>query len=283
MPARQLGFHQVDVFSARAFLGNPVAVVHDADDLTTAEMRTIAVWTNLSETTFLLRPTDPGADYRLRIFSLATELPFAGHPTLGTARAWLTAGGTPRNDDRIVQQCEAGLIDLRSTEGRLAFAAPRRTRSGPVEERDLAPILRFLDIDRTAVVDAEWCDNGPGWIAIMLSSSDQVLSLAPPASFPDPVKVGVVAPCAPAADTDFEVRAFFPSPTGIFEDPVTGSLNAGLAQWLFATGRVDGDRYVAAQGTALGRTGRIHVDRDSDGAIWIGGDTRVCLSGTIDV
>jgi predicted PhzF superfamily epimerase YddE/YHI9 len=133
------------------------------------------------------------------------------------------------------------------------------------------------------VVDAEWCDNGPGWIAIMLASSDHVLALTPSASFPEPVKVGVIGPCDPVSDAHFEVRAFFPAPTGIFEDPVTGSLNAGLAQWLFATGRVDGDRYVAAQGTVLGRTGRIHVERDADGTIWVGGDTRVCLAGTIDV
>ncbi len=280
MPQR-LPFHQVDVFTSEPYLGNPVAVIHGADGLSTEQMRRIAVWTNLSETTFLLEPRHEDADYRVRIFSLATELPFAGHPTLGTCRAWLEASGTPRATD-IVQECELGLITIRRDKGRLAFAAPPRIRSGAVTEEELAPIVEFLGIERSEVVDAEWCDNGPGWIGVLLDSADRVRSLDPPASFATPVKVGVVAPQPAGADTAFEVRAFFPSPAGIFEDPVTGSLNAALAQWLFAQGRIDGENYVAAQGTAMGRQGRVHADR-VDNEIWIGGDTTVCIDGSITV
>lgn len=278
----ELPFHQIDVFTPEPFRGNPVAVVHSADDLTTEQMRRIAVWTNLSETTFLLAPADTRADYRVRIFSLETELPFAGHPTLGTCHAWLVAGGVPADREHIIQECELGLIDVRNTE-HLGFAAPERRRSGPVDAVDLTPAIDLLGLDRSDVVEARWCDNGPGWIGLLLRDANAVDSLSPPGSHDGDVKVGVVAPAPAESEVDFEVRAFFPAASGtMFEDPVTGSFNAALAQWLFEEGRVD-STYVAAQGTAMGRAGRVHVERDDAGKIWIGGGTVTTIAGTITI
>jgi PhzF family phenazine biosynthesis protein len=272
-------FRQVDVFTTQAHAGNPVAVVHDADGLDDAAMQRFANWTNLSETTFLLRPTVAGADYRVRIFTPATELPFAGHPTLGSAHAWLEAHPLEAGRERFVQECAAGLVDLRrdpSADGRLAFAAPPRTRTGPVEEALIAHVAGVLRIDREAIVDAEWAVNGPPWMAVLLGSAEEVLALAPgPVGDLD---IGVVGPWEPGADPAFEVRAFYPHNGATAEDPVTGSLNAALAQWLLGSGRATAP-YVAAQGTALGRRGRVHVSRDEDATIWIGGGTVTCVSG----
>lgn len=259
-------------------LGNPVAVVHDADGLDEAQMAGFARWTNLSETTFLLAPTDPAADYRLRIWTPGGELPFAGHPTLGSAHAWLAAGGVPARPDEVVQECGAGLVRVRRGE-RLAFAAPPLVRSGPVSAGDLATIVRALRIDRDDVVDAAWCDNGAGWVAVLLADADTVLALRPDVSAFGGLDIGVVGPHPTGSECAVEVRAFAPD-IGIPEDPVTGSLNAALAQWLA------GDRlpaaYVAAQGTAIGRRGRVHVSVEEDG-IWVGGDTRSGISGTVDL
>ena len=278
---------QVDVFSTEPLLGNPVAVVHDADDLTTEQMAAFARWTNLSETTFLLRPTLPGADYRLRIFTPGEELPFAGHPTLGSAHAWLEAGGRPRGE-RVVQECGAGLVAVRRDGERLAFAAPPLVRSGPVDEADLARVRRALGVAPDEVVASAWVDNGPGWVAVLLRDADAVLGLRPDWSAFDDLEIGVVGAHAPGSETALEVRAFCPD-IGVPEDPVTGSLNAGLAQWLLGE-RVLGERlassYVAAQGTAIGRRGRVHVDRvgDGDGAeVWVGGATRTTITGELDL
>lgn len=269
-------FRQIDVFTDTPLLGNPVAVVHDADGLTDEQMQAFARWTNLSETTFLLPPTNPSADYRLRIFTPSQELPFAGHPTLGSARAWLEAGGVPAGE-RLVQECGVGLVTLRQTDGRLAFAAPALLRSGPVDEQLVERIVAALGIPRADVLDIAWADNGPGWVGVRLGSAEQVLALSP--SFADlPADVGVVGPWPPGAECAVEVRAFCPHAAGITEDPVTGSLNASLAQWL--AGDVLPASYVAAQGTALGRRGRVHVETEGD-TIWVGGDTCTTIQGTL--
>jgi PhzF family phenazine biosynthesis protein len=271
---------QVDVFTTEPYRGNPVAVVLEADGLDDATMQRFANWTNLSETTFLLEPTVAGADYRVRIFTPTQELPFAGHPTLGTAHAWLETHPEAGGRDRLVQECAAGLIALRRDlqgDGSLAFAAPPRTRSGPVDEALVARIAAQLGIERAAILDAEWAVNGPTWIAILLGSAQEVLDLRPGLVDAD---VGVVGPHPAGSPTAFEVRAFYPQNGATAEDPVTGSLNAGLAQWLLGSGRASAP-YVAAQGTALGREGRVHVSLDPDGTIWIGGGTVTCISGDV--
>jgi PhzF family phenazine biosynthesis protein len=270
-------FTQVDVFSAEPMLGNPMAVVHNADGISDKQMAGFARWTNLSETTFLLTPTDPGADYRLRIWTPGGELPFAGHPTLGSAHAWLTAGGVPARTDEVVQECGAGLVRVRRGE-RLAFAAPPLVRSGPVEPGDLDEIVRALRIGRDDVLDSAWIDNGPGWVGVLLRDADVVRALEPDFALFGDFKIGVIGTEADG-DADVEVRAFCPQ-YGTAEDPVTGSLNAGLGQWL-AGSRLPSS-YVAAQGTVLGRRGRVHVSREDDG-IWVGGDTRSTISGNVDL
>jgi PhzF family phenazine biosynthesis protein len=271
-------FRQVDVFSAEPLMGNPVAVVHDAEGLDDGQMAAFARWTNLSETTFLLPPTTPEADYRLRIFTPGGELPFAGHPTLGSAHAWLESGGTPQGE-YVVQECGVGLVRLRRDGERLAFAAPALLRSGPVSEADLAQIATGLRTERDAILDAAWVDNGPGWVAVLLADAVAVLAVRP-----DPVAlgdraVGVVG-IYPEGECAVEVRAFVGG-IGIDEDPVTGSLNAGVAQWLIGNGTLPAS-YVASQGTVLGRRGRVHVDRDGE-VIWVGGDTRTTVLGTVAI
>jgi PhzF family phenazine biosynthesis protein len=273
-------FAQVDVFTTTPYAGNPVAVVLDGTGLSTEEMKRFAHWTNLSETTFVLPPTAPGADYRVRIFTPVLELPFAGHPTLGTCHAWLTiAGGTPGQNDVIVQECEAGLIAVRRTENGLAFEAPPLVRSGPADEELAGRLASILGIDRTEVLAAEWVDNGPGWVAVLLESADAVLAARPAFSELD---LGIVGPYPEGSPEAFEVRAFFPKDGAMVEDPVTGSLNASLAGWLLRTGRARAP-YVASQGTALGRAGRVHVSTGADGEIWVGGGTIACITGTVDL
>ena len=272
-----LRFSQVDVFSPEPLLGNPVAVVHDADDLSDDDMARFARWTNLSETTFLLSPTRADADYRLRIWTPGGELPFAGHPTLGSAHAWLEAGGVPADPDELVQECAAGPVRVRRGE-RLAFAAPPLVRSGAVSDEDRAAICRALRIEDAQVVDCAWVDNGPGWVGVLLSDAETVLALRPDLGAFGELEIGVVGPHAPGAgDADVEVRAFVPT-MGIGEDPVTGSFNAGVAQWLA------GDRlpssYVASQGTVLGRRGRVHVTLEGED-LWVGGDTRLVIAGKV--
>jgi PhzF family phenazine biosynthesis protein len=272
-------YREVDVFTTTPYLGNPVAVVLDADGLTTEQMQAFARWTNLSETTFVLPPTQPTADYRVRIFTPVLELPFAGHPTLGTCHAWLEGGHSPGDDARIVQECGAGLVPLRRTTDGLAFAAPPLIRSGPVEEELLEHIASVLNIERTAIVAAEWADNGPGWVAVMLESAEAVLAVRP--GFVD-LDLGLVGPHDAASPASFELRAFFPKDGATVEDPVTGSLNASVAQWLVRTGRATAP-YVASQGGALGRSGRIHISADAGGQIWVGGGTITCVRGEVEL
>jgi PhzF family phenazine biosynthesis protein len=264
-------FKQVDVFTTEPYRGNPVAVVLDASGLTTEQMQRFAHWTNLSETTFVL-PPEAGGDYRVRIFTPVSELPFAGHPTLGTCHAWLEAGGSPASSDVVVQECEAGLIRVRRGEV-LAFAAPPLIRSGPVDEADVTHAADVMNISRDEILDAAWADNGPGWMAVLLRDADAVLAVKP--GYVD-FDLGVVG----EREGGWELRAFFPKDGSTVEDPVTGSLNASVAQWLIESGRASAP-WVAHQGTALGRAGRIHVSQDSDGTIWVGGGAVTCVEGSV--
>lgn len=283
MPRR---FQQIDVFGAGPFSGNPLAVVLDAEGLSAEEMQRFTRWTNLSEATFLLPPTTSEADYRVRIFTLAHELPFAGHPTLGSCHAWLTAGGRPRRPDLIVQECGAGLVPVRRGEKGLAFAAPPLLRSGPVDEGLLTQLAAVLGITRPEIVDAQWADNGPGWIAVLLQDAAAVLAVEPDFSRYSgggSLDIGLVGPYPPGSECAFEVRALFSDGQGnMREDPVTGSLNASLAQWLLASGRATAP-YVTSQGTRLGRVGRPRIERDREGAIWVGGNTVTSIKGEIDI
>jgi predicted PhzF superfamily epimerase YddE/YHI9 len=314
-------FKQVDVFTATPYRGNPLAVVLDGSELSTDEMQHFTNWTNLSECTFLLPPTPEGAaagaDYRVRIFCLGRELPFAGHPTLGSCHAWLEAGGVPRGE-HVVQECGVGLVKLRRSgaftagppqgesapprgaatraaaerggHNRLAFAAPPLIKSGPLPEADVALIARGLGVARSDITAHAWCDNGPNWRGVMLSSAEQVLSLKPDGALLAGLDIGVVGPrgkvgvvgARDTQDTQFEVRAFFPGNNGLAEDPVTGSLNAALAQWLIGAGLAP-ERYVAAQGTALAREGRVFIERDASGTVWVGGQSVTCIDGQVNL
>ena len=315
-------FKQVDVFTATPYRGNPLAVVLDGEGLSTAEMQDFTHWTNLSECTFLLPPTPEGraagAHYRIRIFCPGRELPFAGHPTLGSCHAWLeaqsaadTTGSTSTASNAnssqplpttIIQECGAGLVRIRRDGARLAFSAPPLLKSGPLCEEDVARIASGLGIARTDIVRHAWCDNGPNWRGVLLRSAEQVLALKPDAALLGDMDLGVVGPWMRATEnvsdlttgavrgisTDaasnssepaFELRAFFPGNTGLTEDPVTGSLNAAVAQWLIGAGLAP-PRYVAAQGTVMGRAGRVHIEQDAEG-IWVGGDSVTCVDGTV--
>jgi PhzF family phenazine biosynthesis protein len=272
-------FAQVDVFTHEPYLGNPVAVVLDGEGLSTEEMQRFASWTNLSETTFILPPEDPEADYRVRIFTPVAELPFAGHPTLGTCHAWLEAAGHTEPPEAVTQECGAGLVAVRRTPDGLAFAAPPLLRSGPVEEALVGQIAETLRLDRGEIVDAQWADNGPGWVAVLLASADAVLAVEP--RFSD-LDLGVAGPHPPGAPAAIEVRGFFPKDGALVEDPVNGSLNASLGQWLLGSRRLSSP-YVAAQGTALGRAGRVHVSQDAEGRVWVAGATATLVDGTVRV
>ena len=276
---RRFAFRQVDVFGAAALRGNPLAVILGADDLPDAAMAALANWTNLSETTFLLRPTRPGADYRVRIWTPTRELPFAGHPTLGSCHAWLAAGGAPAGDT-IVQECGVGLVTVRREGDRLSFAAPPLIRSGPLDPALRARATAAAGLTAADVIDAAWVDNGPGWIALLLRSRAAVLAVRTDRASLGDLKLGLVGPwdlAADGGDAQWEVRALLAD----YEDPVTGSLNASLAQWLIGSGRA-APRYVAAQGTVLGRAGRVQISA-ADGEVWVGGSTRTIVEGTIEL
>jgi PhzF family phenazine biosynthesis protein len=272
-------FRQVDVFTTTPYLGNPLAVVLGAEGLSTGQMRQFANWTNLSETTFLLAPESDNADYQVRIFTPSLELPFAGHPTLGSCHAWLEAGGQPHQPGVVVQECEAGLVPIRHDDEGLRFAAPPLLRSGPVDESLAKHIAYILGIRRDEIVDLQWADNGPGWIAVLLASAEAVLALRPGLTDLD---LGVAGPYPPGSPAAFEVRAFTPKLGMTDEDPVTGSLNASLAQWLLATGRAQAP-YTVWQGAVLGRQGQVRISADADGTVWVGGGVVTCISGTVEL
>ena len=292
-------FQQIDVFSDQPFMGNPLALVHDAQGMSDADMASMARWTNLSETAFLLPPTHPDADYRVRIWTPRMELPFAGHPTLGSCHGWLTRGGAPRQPGVIVQECAIGLVRIRQHNNRLAFAAPPLLETGPIEPARLDGVIKALGLRASQVLDHQIIDNGPGWIGLLLDNAQSVLAIEPDPVALAPYKVGVIGahvtkdlnadPLTPAAA--FEVRAFAPA-GGILEDPVTGSLNAGLASWMIAEGIVTrmlpaeaanhpNPAYVVSQGTRLGRRGRLFIEQTGQD-IWIGGHTLTTIEGSLN-
>jgi PhzF family phenazine biosynthesis protein len=270
-------FVQVDVFTDVPYYGNPVAVVLDASGMSDEAMQRFANWTNLSETTFLLPPTVPGASYRVRIFTPDEELPFAGHPTLGTCHAWLGNGGVEGNDGTVTQECGAGLVRIKRDGGRLAFAAPPRVRTGPADEALREHLAKVLNLDPGQIVAAEWADNGPGWVAVLVPDAATVLGIRPGAV---DLPVGIIGRYPEGGPADVEVRAFYPSGDMVVEDPVTGSLNASAAQWLLGNGTLTAP-YLSSQGTALGRAGRVHVSQDADGTVWVGGGTVTCVTGEV--
>jgi len=274
MPRR---FAQVDVFGSAPCTGNPVAVVLGAEGMGEEEMQRFARWTNLSETTFVLQPTRPDADYRVRIFTPVLEMPFAGHPTLGTCHAWLEGGGESADPTEIVQECEAGLIRIRRESGQLAFEAPPLVRSGPASEEETSKVAAALDLDPAEMVAVEWVDNGPGWIAVLLESAERVLELQPGDLDFD---LGVVGFHPPGAEAAIELRAFTPVNGLAWEDPVTGSLAASVAEWLLGNGRLAAP-YVATQGGAIDRAGRIEISQDDDGAVWVGGRIETVIAGEL--
>jgi len=280
MLAMKLNYRLVDDFAEKPFYGNPVAVVLDADPLDADQMQRITRWMNLSETVFLMQPTTEEADYKARIFTLNRELPFAGHPTLGSCTAWLSAGNQPADPARIVQECGVGLVPLREINGRAAFCAPPLVRTDTPEDEKLAEVCAFLNIDQEQIEAAQWIDNGPGWLGIRLRSADAVLSVSPAGTHPARLDIGLVGLWPDDHESDVEVRALFSDQLGnVREDPVTGSLNAAVAQWLLASGEIDFP-YVATQGRAVGCDGRIYASRDDDG-VWISGTTHVVVDGEI--
>jgi PhzF family phenazine biosynthesis protein len=270
-------FMQVDVFTDTPYFGNPVGVVLEAEGISDEQMQQVAAWAHLSETTFVFPPSDSRADYLVRIFTTLAELPFAGHPTLGTAHAWLAHSGQDRKE--LTQQCAGGLVRVRRGKGGLAFAAPPLVRSGPVDSGLVAQLARMLNIDESQVLGAQWVDNGPGWVALMLADAGAVLAVRP-GLLDRPV--GVVGAYPPGTGPAYEVRAFVPGEGATVEDPVTGSLNASLAQWLISAGLARAP-YVASQGTVLGRKGRAHIEQDDDGTIWVGGGTVTCIRGQVSI
>lgn len=283
---RDRAFQQVDVFSDGAFQGNPVAVVLDSTGLTGQEMQQVARWTNLSETTFVLPPSPAGADYQLRIFTPGGELPFAGHPTLGSAHAWLDNGGQPARPGRVVQQCAAGLVTLRHLPAghgavQLAFAAPPTLRSGPLDEAYVATLTEALGLAPGQVIAHQWVDNGPGWAVLQVGTAAEVLALEPDLARIPRAMVGVIGAHPAGSDHAFEMRTFAPG-VGVAEDPVCGSMNASVAQWLTRTGAVTGN-YRVSQGCRVGRRGSITLTIEESGDVWVGGATTTCVRGTITV
>lgn len=275
---RERWFKQVDVFGSSPYLGNPVAVVLEGQDISDQAMQQFARWTNLSETTFLMPPTIAGADYRVRIFTPNGEIPFAGHPTLGSCHAWLEAGNRPRTPGTVLQECEIGIVTLHANAGLAAFEAPQLRRSGPLDDATLTQAVTALGLRIDQVRDHAWVDNGPGWLGLLLADAETVLSLKPDNAALGSLRVGVIGPYEDTSEADFEVRAFVPA-LGIAEDPVTGSLNAGLAVWLIGAGLAP-DRYVVSQGTAVGRKGRVRIFQ-RDGGIWVGGESVTCVDGSV--
>ncbi len=278
---RSRAFTQVDVFSTVPYLGNPVAVVHDGTDLTDEQMQRLARWTNLSETAFVLPPTAAEADYRLRIFTPGGELPFAGHPTLGSTRAWLDNGGIPHHPDRVVQECAVGLVTVRRAGGILSFAAPPLMRGGALDEEYVGQIVAAFGIKRDRVLAHQWVDNGPGWAVVQLPTAREVLALEPDLSVIPTAMVGAIGAYPDGSEHAFEMRTFAPG-VGVAEDPACGSMNASVGQWLATTGAAP-SAYRVSQGARVGRAGTIEITADADGTVWVGGAATGCIRGTINL
>ncbi len=276
---RERDFRQVDVFSSTPYRGNPVAVVLDAAEVSDADMQQLARWTNLSETTFLLPPTHADADYRLRIFTPGGELPFAGHPTLGSAHAWLESGGQPRVSGRIVQECTAGLVAIRISTDGLAFAAPPMRRTGAIDDADLATFSAGLGVTPEQVIAHQWVDNGPGWAVVQLATAAEVLALEPDLALMPDAMVGAIGAYPPGSPHAFELRTFAPG-MGVVEDPVCGSMNASVGQWMTSTGAAP-STYRVSQGARLERSGTINIVLDDHGQVWVGGHCTTCISGFV--
>jgi PhzF family phenazine biosynthesis protein len=269
----------VDVFGARTFAGNPLGVVHGAEGLDGDQMLALTRWLNFSETTFLLPPSDPGADYRVRIFYPAGELPFAGHPTLGTCHAWLRAGGVPREKGRVVQECGVGLVEIRQDDGRLAFRAPPLIRSGKLTTEERAEAARLANVPEEWIVDAVHASNGPGWQLLRLRSAEDVLAVQAGIGAPVGTDIGLIGPYPEGSEIAFEVRTLFANSLGVLvEDPVTGSFQASAAQYLFAEGLAKGS-YIAAQGRKTGADGLVYCSIDADGAVCVGGRVETIAAG----
>lgn len=275
------GFLQIDVFGREPYKGNPLAVILDGRGLEDEHMQEIAAWTNLSETTFILPPMHHDADYMVRIFNPVTELPFAGHPTLGTAHAWLEQGGRPKHDGFVVQECAAGLVKVNSGAGYLAFAAPQLVREGPVEADYLKQIADAYGIEESVIISHQWVDNGPGWAVVQLDSAADVLALEPDFSRIPDAMVGAVGFYPEGSEFAYELRTFAPA-ANVPEDPVCGSMNASVAQWLIGTGKVP-SRYLVSQGQRIQRNGLIEITSDDDGTVWVGGPTHTCIRGEVTV
>ncbi len=278
-------FYQVDVFAHTAFNGNPLAVVFNADKLSKEQMQHITRWTNLSECVFFQTPEHPQADYKVRIFTVNRELPFAGHPTLGSAFAWLQHGGKPKSNSIIRQECGAGIVEIKRDRDRLAFAAPPVLKSGNVSDEELNAICRILEIQRSDIKASQWIDNGPGWVGVLMESADKVLNLAPQTSPDDIFDIGVIGPYPQDSECNYEIRAFFDASKGrsdLREDPVTGSLNASMAQWLMSE-KLAPRKYSASQGTQLLRQGRIYLEMDDSEQIWVAGEVQMRIKGVIDL
>lgn len=279
--SRPRAFAQVDVFSPVPLGGNPVAVVLDADGLSDDDMQRLARWTNLSETTFVLPPSTERADYRLRIFTPGGELPFAGHPTLGSAHAWLhESGGHSRHPGEVVQECAAGLVHVRIGDV-LSFQAPPTLRTGPLEQAYLADVVAALGLDPSQVLAHQWVDNGPGWAVLRLRTADEVLALEPDLSRIPTAMIGVIGAHPAGSPYAFEMRTFAPG-VGVPEDPVCGSMNASVGQWLTTTGAAP-TAYRVSQGARVGRTGAVTVTADPHGAVWVGGATTTLIRGTLNL
>jgi PhzF family phenazine biosynthesis protein len=279
--SRERAFAQVDVFSAQPYRGNPVAVVLDGQGLDAEQMQRVARWTNLSETTFVLPPRTAEADYRVRIFTPGGELPFAGHPTLGTAHAWLESDGSPRDPARIVQECGAGLIEVRRDQGGLAFAAPPLVRTGDLDGDYVEQIATAFGIDADRVLSHQWVDNGPGWAVIRLATAQEVLDLEPDLSQIPTAMIGAIGAYPEGSAHAFEMRTFAPG-VGVAEDPVCGSMNASVGQWLLGTGVVAGG-YRVSQGTRIGRSGEITITPDTESNVWISGATNTLFRGVANI
>lgn len=274
---RTRDFAQVDVFSAQPYRGNPLAVILDAEGLSDGQMRQMAKWTNLSETTFIFPPTSENADYHVRIMTPSGELPFAGHPTLGSAHAWLENGGTPRRAGMIVQECAAGLVEIRQEQDKLFFKAPPTVKDGPLSSPELAQLGTALGVETEQIIGHQWVDNGPEWCVVQLGSAQEVLEVEPDYHKAGDLKFGVIGAYPEGSEFAFEIRAFVPADGG--EDPVTGSLNASVAQWMHRTGQVSGS-YKVSQGSRRGRAGSVSIECTENGEIWVGGDVSTCFKGT---